>query len=94
MPRVDGRDGPALSSAFFAVVVDASGNGNAELRTPSGVEQSEPRLPSLTSAQIRKIADEPFTVRPRSRGYDWRILVTELPNRNGALVIGSSLNEK
>jgi two-component system OmpR family sensor kinase len=84
---------PALTGGFFSEVTDASGTGKGFLRVPTDSSQSGPRLPLLTLDKVEELSGEPFTVDAESAGYDWRMLVTALPDGSGALVVGTSLTD-
>lgn len=74
------RDSPALLSGFFAMVVDANGEGESFRRLPEGSSQQGPRLPPLDATNARKLANSPFTVRSVDGVGEWRVIVTPLPN--------------
>jgi two-component system OmpR family sensor kinase len=84
---------PALTGGFFSEVTDIDGVGNGFLRVPTDSSQSGPALPPLTLDVVEDLSGDPFTVEAEDDGYDWRILVTALPDGSGSLVVGTSLTD-
>ena len=85
--------GPALLSSFFSETVDANGNGVGDLRTAEGVDQTAPKLPSLATADVKRIADRAFTVPSTGGEGHWRVLVTANSSGDGAYVSAVNLSD-
>lgn len=86
--------GPALSTADFRQVTDGAGRPVfSSLRVPTGGNQTAPRLPTLTAAEVAARDDRPFTTGAVGAGHGWRVLVTVLPGSAGGLTVATSLDD-
>jgi two-component system OmpR family sensor kinase len=94
-PYGNGGFGPRLPGPFYARQTDQDGVGvgTERLLRPDGSEQTGPRLPTLTMDVVEARNGTPFTVPSTGAGYDWRVLVTELPDGSGAVTVASSLDD-
>lgn len=85
--------GPMLSGSFFVQRTDIDGEGGGTLRVPVDSDQSAPDLPNLALPIDPSINGEPFTAGPVQNGSDWRVLVTTLPDGQGALTVATTLDD-
>jgi len=91
---VGGGFGPSQSGPFFVRTTDQDGARiDEDLSSPDGSDQTGPRLPTLTTDEVAARDGRPFTVPPTGAGYDWRVLVTELPGGTGAVTVARSLDD-
>ena len=88
-----GGFGPCSANSFYVRRTDQDGAGVERLFRPDGSEQTGPRLPTMTPDVVQARAMKPFTVPPTGAGYDWRVIVSPLPDGSGAVTVANSLDE-
>ena len=93
VPLPAGGRGPALVSGFYTKTLDRNGNGVEVLRVPEGSNESAPELPELTTSDVNRLANKPFTVDSEDGSTTWRLIVYPNSNGTGGYVSGVSLND-
>lgn len=90
------RVGPAhfqLPSDFYVALSGPNGRSSTVLRAPLRAGQGPPRVPALDRPEVARLARHPFTVPAvGGGGHSWRVLVTALPGRTGAVTVAVSLD--
>jgi len=85
-PRPDRRP-VDLPSPYYVSLVSPAGRVVDEHWTPPDPDDPAPALPSLTRADTKALAGEPFTV------AGWRVVALPLGERAGSVVVARSLDD-
>lgn len=81
-----------LPNARYVALTDASGDLVRDV--PDEVsQQSAPRLPRLTAADVAARQGEPYTADSVAGGGRWRLVTVPLPGTDDSLTIGQSLRD-
>ncbi len=91
--RQNNLDTIAPTDSSFVLIVDASGVGSLDMRTPPGVEPSQPRLPTLDARFVAEHDGIPFSVKSVNGEEDWRIVVNVLSANERGVAVGRTMSE-
>ncbi|TQS46670.1 HAMP domain-containing histidine kinase [Cryptosporangium phraense] len=80
------------STSSYVRYQPPTGRPVVRLSRPAGSDQSAPDLPTLDASTVGRLDETTFTVGSVSGGRQWRVLVRELDDGRGTLVIAISFD--